>query len=157
MPIPHHTFEFEGDDIFLLPQEPWKGLGITPIKWLEQCFQKFLYTADHIVKNAVPYTLGDGPNKGGIYFLIHESEIVYAGQSNTIYQRLIQHRKALLPFSHFWCFGGIPQMFLENVELFYIYTLEPPLNNKYPPLHEPATSFVKEHKLGRLQYADEHY
>lgn len=156
MPIPYHTFEFDGDDIFLLPQEPWKGLSIPPIKWLEQSYPRFLYTADHIVKNAVPYALEEGPNKGGIYFLIQESDIVYVGQSDTIYRRLIQHRKAQFPFSHFWCFGGVPQMFLEHVELFYIYALEPPLNNKYPPLDEPANSFVKSHKQGKLQYVNEH-
>ncbi|PXW86801.1 hypothetical protein C8R34_11374 [Nitrosomonas sp. Nm84] len=155
MPIPHHTFEFEGDNIYLLPQEPWKVVDITPIKWLMQSYPKFLHTPDHILKNSVLYTYGEGPNKGGIYFLIQESEIVYVGQSNTIYNRLIQHRKSQLTFSHFWCFGGIPEMHLEDVELFYIYTLEPLLNNKYPPLYEPAKSFVKLHKQGKLHYGNE--
>lgn len=156
MPIPLHTFKFEGDDLFLLPQEPWKGLGVTPIKWLEQSFPRYLYTSDHIIKNADPYAFGDGPNMGGIYFLIAESEIVYAGQSNTICRRLLQHRKAQLPFSHYWCFGGIPQEFLEYVELFYIHTLELPLNNKYPPLCEPVRSLVNAHKKRQLQYANKH-
>lgn len=156
MPIPDHTFEFEEDDIFLLPQEPWKAKRVTPIAWLERTFPQFLYTSGHIVRNSVPYQIGDGPNKGGVYFLVNESEVIYTGQSNNIYKRLVQHRKTGFPFSHYWCFGGIPQMFLENVELYYIYTMEPALNNKYPPLYEPAGSFVKACKQGRLQYAKEH-
>lgn len=156
MPIPDHTFEFEGDDIYLLPQEPWKKFGLTPIMWLEKNYMQFLYSANHIVKNSVPYTLGSGPNMGGIYFLVQETEIVYTGQSNTIYTRLIHHRKARLPFSHFWCFGGIPQLFLESVELFYIHALEPHLNNKYPPLYEPANTYVKLHKHGELKYLKDH-
>lgn len=155
MAIPDHTFELGEDDIFLLPQSPWKRDGIKPMEWLHRNFPRFLYAPDFIVKNAVPYRLGDGPNRGGIYFLVDENGIAYVGKSNTIYKRLIQHKRSGMPFNRFWCFGGVPELFLNHVESFYIYTLEPPLNEKYPPTDDFVSGYIEKFNLGLLTYG--HY
>ena len=156
MPIPTHTFESEKPDPHTGYYEPWKRERVVPIAWLNKNYPRFLYHPSRIVKDAESYEHWGGPHESGIYFLIDRGEIVYVGLSKYIRTRLAQHFDNDVQFTHFWCFGGIPPTFLEDVELFYIHALEPPLNVKYPPLCEPASIYVKAHKAGTLAYPSEH-
>ena len=156
MPIPSHTFESEERDPHTGFYEPWKRERVIPIVWLRKNYQRFLYHPDRIVRDAEPYSYLDGPHESGLYFLIDRGSIIYVGLSRYIRTRLAQHIDRGIEFTHYWCFGGIPPMFLEDVELFYIHALEPTFNVKYSPLHEPAVVYVKAHKAGTLAYLPEH-
>jgi hypothetical protein len=50
---------------------------------------EYMFTADDIVRYSREYTW-----YGGVYFLLHDDEIVYVGQSTDVDSRIAQHRKA---------------------------------------------------------------
>ena len=135
------NLEIEGHEYLQFIPEPWKSTNQIPIEWFEDNFKKYIFSTNHVVENCVPYELNDGPNKGGVYFLIRGRIVVYVGQSNDICRRLIQHYKSDKSFTHYWCFGGIPEIFVEAVEGYYIHKIKPPLNNKMPPLHEVVAPY----------------
>lgn len=130
---------------------PWMDDGITPTDWLERNFSRFVFELNHVIDNAQPYVFGDGPNIVGIYFLINDDEVIYVGKSNAICRRLMQHRRAGRRFSHYWYFGDVPELFVEYVEAFYIHTLMPPLNEKYPLTHQVVSAAIK--KINRAETA----
>ncbi|MDX6015084.1 MULTISPECIES: GIY-YIG nuclease family protein [Shewanella] len=108
--------DIEGHEYLTFVPGQWKQKGQAPIEWFKENFPKFIYPPEHIVQNSVPYELNDGPNKGGVYFLIDQNRVAYVGVSNAIYRRLIQHYKNRVPFTHYWCFGGMPEMFVQAIE-----------------------------------------
>ncbi len=131
--------DIEGHEYLCFVPPPWESTRQAPIDWLRDNIARFQFSEQHIKKHAVPYELGDGPNKGGVYFLLEDREIVYVGKAKSVHERLIQHSKDRA-FTQYWAFGGMPELFVEDIETFYIYYLEPMLNEKYPPIYE---SFIK--------------
>ncbi|OQW39155.1 MAG: hypothetical protein A4S08_07480 [Proteobacteria bacterium SG_bin4] len=134
------NIDIEGHEYLCYVPSPWAGTGQDPLEWFRENFLRFAYSQKHILDHAVPYELGDGPNRGGVYFLVAEEKIVYVGKANSVQARLIQHWRDRKLFSYYWCFGGMPELFVEDIETFYIYYLEPELNEKRPLVNE---SFVK--------------
>ena len=84
--------------------------------------------------------------------MIADNEILYVGISNNLDRRLYQHWENDVQFSHVFCFGGIPDNFLTEVECFYIHALDPPLNIKIPPKGEVAGEYLKRLRKGTLRY-----
>jgi len=134
--------DIEGHEYLTFIPEPWKISNQTPIEWFRTNFLDFVYDKKYILANSVPYELNDGPNKGGVYFLIDKGIIVYIGQSNAICRRLMQHKSSGLEFTHYWCFGGMPEFYVEAIEAYYIHKFQPTLNEKYPHLHEVVIPHV---------------
>lgn len=134
--------EIEGHEYLTFVPGDWEHTGQAPIEWFKENFSRFIFSPQHIVKKSVPYELNDGPNKGGVYFLLDKNKIVYIGVSNSIYRRLVQHFNKKLPFTHYWCFGGMPEMFVEAIESYYIHKFKPSLNEKYPIPHEVVQTYL---------------
>jgi len=109
--------------------KPWLETGQTPAVWFEENFERFVFPDDYAVSSAVPYSYHDGPCESGVYFLIEDNRVVYVGKAANISKRLFAHYLSKR-FTHYWCFGGIPDMFMEDVEAFYILRFAPPLNVK---------------------------
>ncbi len=137
------NIEIEGHEYLHFIPEPWKSTNQVPIEWFKDNFKNYIFSSFHIIENCVPYELNDGPNKGGIYFLIQDQNIVYVGQSNAIYRRLIQHYKSDKLFTHYWCFGGMPEIFVEAIEGYYIHKYKPPLNDKLLPPHQVVAPYLQ--------------
>jgi hypothetical protein len=123
------------DEIFSMPQAPWQDVGMTPDDWLQANVDRFIYSKRCVVGNSDPYVPFEGPQEGGIYFLVEGQEVIYVGQSNAIYRRLAEHWKAGRNFSRYWWFGGVPHLFIEAIEGMYINYMRPIMNTKAPILH----------------------
>lgn len=152
MTIPDNTFIFEGSDYLIYPEDPWLQLKMTPNDWFKRNVYKFLYAAEHIIKEAVPYENDEGPWSSGIYFLLKNDEIMYVGLSQIIRKRLNEHSTKGWEFNRYWCFGGVPKFFIENVEAFYIDVLQPPRNIKYTSISGITLDLVNQAKAGTLEY-----
>lgn len=80
------------------------------------------YTKAQIVKTAMP--CGD---HCGVYFLIHDDDVVYVGKSINIFHRIARHRadgREFDSFTYLLC----PEDALEETEATYIAALMPWLN-----------------------------
>lgn len=152
MAIPQHTFEFEGSQYLRYPPDPWLTALTIPDDWFAANIYEFLYSWDHVVQEALPYKINEGPWAAGIYFLLNGSTITYVGKSVEILKRLNDHRKKGWEFDRYWCFGGIPELYIEYVEAFYIHVFTPLYNDKYPYLHNVAQPLVELAKNGLLEY-----
>jgi hypothetical protein len=128
--------EEEYQERYIREQEPWKLTRQSPFDWFKDNFPKFMVTQDHILRNRKKYVPGKSPLYSGIYFLIFDGLIVYVGKSNHFDRRFIQHYKTGLEFGEYWTIGGIPELFVEAVEAFYIHAADPFFNIKYPPPHD---------------------
>jgi hypothetical protein len=95
------NINIEGHEYLCFIPEPWRESGQIPIDWFKENIGRFLYSRKHILTNAVPYELNDGPNKGGVHFLIASERIMYVGISNAICKRLIQHKESRKTFTHY--------------------------------------------------------
>lgn len=146
---PLDVFDKEYERAYWLKHEPWRIEKIVPIEWLRQNFSRFVYEQNFILANAFPYQWMDGPHSCGIYFLISGGKIIYVGRSNYIRTRLRQHLDTAVEFTHYWCFDGVPSIFLDDVESYYIHSLRPELNIKYDPPGEVASTYLQ-----KLVYAD---
>lgn len=108
-------------------------------------YNSYLFNESHIIKNAEQYNYDTSPHIKGIYFLIHENEIVYVGKSISIRTRLDQHIHSGKHFTQYWYFEyELP--FIDKIEGFYIHLLQPRLNIKYPYIESPDN--VIENLLG---------
>lgn len=152
MSIPQHTFEFDGSSYLRYPEPPWQQAKEVPDVWFAENIGRFLFSRSHIVREAVPYAVNEGPWKSGLYFLLCDDEVLYVGKSVEIMRRMNQHKAKGWPFNRYWCFGGIPELYIEHVEAFYIYAFEPPLNEKYPIPHPVTVPVIEAAKAGRLVY-----
>jgi len=152
MAIPLHTFEFEGSDYLRYPEDPWLNPRMIPKEWFKINVYNYLYPKEKIIKEAVPYKANEGPWASGIYFLLFDDHIIYVGMSVEILRRLNEHFEKGWGFNRYWCFGGIPKLYIEHVEAFYINALEPPYNEKYPCLTSITIPLVKDAKNGALKY-----
>lgn len=153
MSIPLHTFEFEGSEYLRYPEPPWKVSKKIPNTWFAENIHNFLYSPSHITREAIPYETNEGPWASGLYFLLRNDEILYVGKSVEILRRMNQHKEKGWPFNRYWCFGGLPELYIEHVEAFYIHAFEPPLNCKYPIPHPVIAPLIKAAQKGHSIYA----
>lgn len=140
--------EIESHEFLRWIPAPWAERGQKPDEWFRANTHRFLFNGEHVLASAVAYELGDGPNCGGVYFLIYQNEIVYVGISCDISARLVQHWRDGRAFDRYWCIGGLPEGFAHLVETFYIHVLQPVGNEKYPPRGLLIRPFIIE-ALGR--------
>ena len=152
MAIPLHTFEFDDSEYLRYPEPPWKLGAEIPDAWFSKHVYQFLYSPTHIAREAELYALNSGPWKSGLYFLLINDEIVYVGKSVEIMRRLNQHKNKGWSFNKYWCFGGLPELYIEHVEAFYIHAFEPPLNEKYPIPHPVIAPLIKAAQRGVFNY-----
>jgi hypothetical protein len=124
--------EIESDEFLRWVSQPWAETKQNPWDWFYANSSRFLFSREHVLSSAVAYEPGDGPNCGGIYFLIQRNEIVYVGISCEICARLVQHWRAGRDFDRYWCIGGLTEGFAQFVETFYIHVFRPVSNEKYP-------------------------
>ncbi|CDY79510.1 hypothetical protein BGLT_02291 [Caballeronia glathei] len=129
MAIPLHTFEPTGDPI--VDDFNFFRVGANDFSydgWFTANAHVLLHTGEEIIRDAEPYTRGDGPNCWGIYVLISNNEIAYVGRAMRIYERLMAHQRSGKVFDRYWCVGGIPYDWLGSVEDHYVRRLKPYLN-----------------------------
>jgi site-specific recombinase XerD len=122
--------------------EPWILSGSTPLKWLESQFHRWNKTYAQI-KN-LKIVDWQNESRGGVYFLFHKSELVYIGKANCLSERLDTHYHSDKIFDEISFIKGIPDYFLEDVEMFYIHKYRPSLNLKYLPVSEVITKYLEE-------------
>ena len=139
--------EIESHEFLRWIPAPWAAHGQKPEEWFRTNAHRFLFKREHVLASAVTYEPGDGPNCGGIYFLIQQNEIVYVGISCDISARLVQHWRACRAFDQYWCVGGLPEGFAHLVETFYIYIFQPVGNDKYPPVDILIRPFIAEARV----------
>lgn len=102
---------------------------VIPIKWLKANCRNFYFTDDEILAEALPI-VHDGC-LCGIYFLIKNNKIMYVGQSKYINMRIGQHRDACREFDAVAWFEA-PELFLNDIEAYYINRIEPEWNRTSP-------------------------
>lgn len=85
---------------------------------------KTLMPESMIVESSFPYS-----DMSGIYFLIKDGEVVYIGQSVSIFARIAEHRKS----KDFDSINWIPckKEMLDKMESLYIHFIQPPLNGRH--------------------------
>jgi len=124
--------------------EPHKQAGQKLVDWFNENFHRFIYPPYWIISNAKHYSQGSGMLRGGVYFLLQDNKIRYVGQSYSVSERLNFHyEKRIKEWNSFWCFGGIPKDWVEQIESFYIHTLQPEYNRKLPRLHETVDQYTR--------------
>ena len=84
--------------------------------------QSLLYAED-IIQHALPWK-----KSSGVYFLVHDNEIVYVGQSVHIYSRIAQHQDKTFDR---YAFVPCKEELLDVLESLYIHVLKPKLNGNY--------------------------
>jgi len=85
-----------------------------------------LLTEDEIVALASKV-----PSLIGVYFLVSGNEVVYVGQSKTVFQRIETHRRDRSKLFDRVCFIPCDEAILDVLESLYIHTLRPRLNGRY--------------------------
>lgn len=115
--------------------KPWGRLA--PAIWFQKNLTNFVYSPAHIVSSAVDYGSEPAPGDRGVYFLLESDEVIYVGQTNNINRRLLEHRRDGILFDRFWCFGGVPKMFIKEIENLYIKLFNPACNlRQFTPLRK---------------------
>lgn len=112
---------------------PWLETGENDIDWMVSNLDKYIFDKNAIIGAAQNYSYAHNPGMGpqpGVYFLIKDERVVYVGLSKYISNRVKEHHTKFMPFNRVAWIGGIPEQFLETMEVYYIYEFEPPLNNK---------------------------
>ena len=109
---------------------PWGAMAELD-SWLDANLCRFLFPLDEIRSNAKEYSYADcgAPSVAGIYFLQWDGDIVYVGKASNIATRLRAHWADGKLWTHYWCFSGVPEYILENVEYMYIQWLNPIMND----------------------------
>ena len=104
--------------------------GVPAAEWIKENGRRFLFDVDHIVSSAIDYRQIRDHQHPGIYFLLLDGNIVYVGKSTNIYWRVWQHFSEKM-FSDVFCFEA-PEAALDFIESYYINTMRPLLNSKFP-------------------------
>lgn len=111
-----------------------------PDEWLQANASRFHFTDQQIIDAARQQFEGDRssivrfyeyPAVCGIYFLVAKKKIIYVGQSNRIPRRIFQHRDNLIEFDSLSWFEA-PELYLKDIEGYYIRRISPPLNTDKP-------------------------
>lgn len=106
--------------------------------WLQHNWNPLHQSLDEISARKVKYALNDGngylenmgPNGSGVYFLFDEEELAYIGKATTISQRLWRH---FVDSDIRWrdvSWIEMPVECSEEVEHYYIYKFDPPMNTR---------------------------
>lgn len=84
---------------------------------------KTLLRADEIAASALPWSTASG-----VYFLLQGSEVVYVGQSVSVYARIAQHEHKRFDR---YAFVPCAKEMLDQMESLYIHLLRPRLNGVF--------------------------
>lgn len=108
-----------------------------PRDWIIANAHRFYFTNKQIIEAAQPKFVDPEPDGHcrlwAIYFLMREGEIVYVGQSSCMEKRMEQHRESGKIFDGItWL--EVPQLFINDIEAYYIWRCNPIYNNKWPLL-----------------------
>jgi hypothetical protein len=129
-----HYFEPKEPDNF--DGMPHKDVAFPiPCEWIVANASRFYFTNNQILEAAQPKFVD--PDRDGhcrlwaVYFLIQDAEIVYVGQSSCMENRMEQHREDGKAFDHIAWFEA-PQLYINEIEAFYIWRCNPIYNNKWP-------------------------
>lgn len=110
------------------PDDPWERPSEIN-HWLRENKWRFAFSRDRIIAEFQEYAgVRPGPNLAGIYVLGLSGDIGYVGKATSIARRMWSHKLDSKHFTHYWCLTGIPQGVIDEVEGFFIATLEPALN-----------------------------
>lgn len=121
---------------------PWRALGTSPEAWFTELGPGLVVSQEEIIKNAVPYKCGEGPQDHVIYFLIQGDEIFYVGESSNPAQRLIQHWEKGWNIEKYYAITGLPRLYIVHYETFYIWRHKPKLNVKYPAIDSVLEKYL---------------
>lgn len=125
------------------PKDPENFTGLqhkdemypVPIDWIVANASRFYFTNKQIIEAAQPGFVDPDPDGfcrlWAVYFLIHKGEIVYIGQTSCMAQRMKQHRESGKAFDGVTWFEA-PQLFIDDIEAYYIWRCNPIYNNKWP-------------------------
>lgn len=88
----------------------------------------------------------------GIYFLVHQDDVVYVGKSLNVYARVQQHLQQQSKSFDRWCFFSCPPADLDRLEGYYIKAIRPLHNVTYPVCAPCTDEELREavDALGRL-------
>jgi site-specific recombinase XerC len=123
--------------------KPWTLSGSTPLDWFESQFHRWNKTDDQIRNHKIVDWQNE--SQGGVYFLFYKSELVYIGKAICLSDRLYTHYHSDKVFDEISFIKGIPDYFLEDVEMFYIHKYKPSLNLKYLPVSEVLAKYLEEY------------
>lgn len=146
MAIPLHTFGPTGDPCVDDLNHRLTGEFPTLRDWFAVNAGVLKHPPENIIADSEPYFAFSPPAEPGIYFLIDAGRIVYIGKALSIVERLSAHRYARKPFTHYWCFGGVPYEWLGHVEGFYIKRCRPRLNSMHVSYSRDLDSIAKDMK-----------
>lgn len=122
------------------------GESVPEDAFLGRC-EKFILEPGEISGVSEPYHFVkfDYSLRPGIYFLFQDERMVYVGKATDLEMRLKQHYRSK-EFNRVTYVTGIPSMFMEDVEAFYIHAATPDQNCYYPP-----KSRIVESMLGMIE------
>lgn len=150
MALPLHTFELTGDP--LVDHENYfraqLGPSIDHDDWFERNPHVLSHLPSKIIRESVKFISDDrAPQDSGIYFLIDKENIVYVGKARNIYTRLEDHHwRSHKRFDRYWCFGGIPYIWLGQAEGYYIKQCKPFWNVAHVPYSAALDKLAKKHR-----------
>ena len=135
MTIPLHTFENTDDPCVDLEY------------WFARNPDVLSHSPEKIAREAVKFMdVQRAPQRCGIYFLIKGDRIVYIGKAQSIYKRVEDHWRMGKSFERYWCFGGIPYMWLGHAEGYYIKRCKPFLNVERVPYDPILDKIARKHR-----------
>lgn len=133
---------------------PWEETSQTPYDWMLEHCEKYAISKEQILANAieVKHDLEGIPEDCGVYFLIVDGEIDYVGKANQINYRIADHIRARkkengwrLPVFYISWIIGMPELFVEYIENYYIHWLQPARNVKYSPISPITQKLLSRH------------
>lgn len=112
--------------------------------------EPYLWTDQAIEAQRRRYVWTELPSGAGVYFLFRDTQLAYVGQSRHLSRRLYRHgfpERTIKPVSWLTHYAVIPTPveLLDAVESFFIWLYEPPLNERYLPLHPDAAPYLSEY------------
>lgn len=125
------------EEYLIKKNSPWELEDISPIQWLENNVDRFVMPINDICvyEGCQNQFVSDG-----VYFLIDGYDLIYIGKSHELEFRLQAHKRNGVNFDQVRLISGIPRTWLEAVEDYYIYMLQPTMNNR---VKKPINIFDK--------------
>lgn len=113
--------------------KPWEKLALSPSEWLQNNSAKLTLNNDQVIAAKTGLEFGGLRNYAGVYILFNGDDVMYVGQSMNCFNRVGQHkRNKLFRFDGWVVITGLPSLFLEDIEAYYINLLHPVANGSYP-------------------------
>lgn len=119
--------------------------GEKPYVWIEKNIEKNIFDKNHILNNCISYPTNNDLRYSGLYFLIHEKNIVYVGISKNISYRLLQHERTEKLFTEIFIIK-FPEMAMSKLEEFYIHAFKPFHNFNYPSKTKETKELLEKYK-----------